>query len=91
MPQLKRSIVVKGKVQGVFFRASTVTKAHELKLEGWVKNLPTGEVEIFAYGPEDAMISLIAWCHHGSKYSKVSKVLVSESNEEIPKDFKIIY
>lgn len=91
MPRVSKRIVVSGKVQGVFYRASTVEKAIQLQLVGWVTNLPTGEVAIFVAGLEDALSLFVDWCHQGSEYSRVDKVLVADSDEAAPKDFKIIY
>ena len=42
--------MVSGKVQGVFFRASTARQAEQLQLRGWAKNLPDGRVEVLALG-----------------------------------------
>ncbi len=49
-------IWVSGKVQGVYFRASTVKKAQKLNLSGWVKNLDDSRVEIFAQGQEEDLL-----------------------------------
>ena len=68
------SISVSGKVQGVFFRQSTKEKADELGLEGTVKNLPDGSVEIIATGSEENLSQLVEWCHIGPKKAKVSTV-----------------
>ncbi|UXX79261.1 acylphosphatase [Reichenbachiella carrageenanivorans] len=73
-----RSILVSGKVQGVFYRASTADEASKLGLEGWVKNLPTGEVMIEVFGEKPDIDQLIAWCWQGSPLAKVSKVEVEE-------------
>ena len=78
-------IVVHGKVQGVWYRASTQEKAHSLGLKGWVRNLPTGEVEILAQGEEKAIEELISWCHQGPPAAKVTKVEVEW--EEVGRPF----
>ncbi len=70
-------IVVHGKVQGVWYRASTEKVARSLGLRGWVRNLPTGEVEILAQGEQDAIEHLVDWCHQGPPAAEVSKVDVS--------------
>lgn len=57
--------VVHGRVQGVFFRASTQKKARALGLTGWVRNLPDGTVEVLAVGPRPALEALLAWLHEG--------------------------
>ena len=83
-------IVVKGKVQGVFYRKSTYNKAIELGLKGWVRNLESGEVEIEAEGQVEAIRQLMDWCEEGPKNAVVSEV---DSQEITPKghgDFRII-
>ncbi len=69
-------IWVSGKVQGVWYRATTVEKARELGLRGWVRNLPDGRVEIVAEGPRGALEKLIAWCHEGPPLAVVDEVKV---------------
>lgn len=72
-------IWVKGKVQGVFFRKATKMKADELQLNGWVKNLDSGEVQVHAEGDPDALEKLLTWCHSGPQHAVVTDVLVKES------------
>ncbi|NPA93808.1 MAG: acylphosphatase [Thermodesulfobacteria bacterium] len=69
---------VTGKVQGVFYRASTRDTARALGLTGWVKNMPDGSVELEAQGPEDKLEQLVIWLNQGPPYSRVDKVLVTE-------------
>ena len=72
------NIIVSGKVQGVYFRAATQKQAVKLGIQGWVKNLPTGEVEIKAVGENSAIEQLIRWCHKGSTFARVEQVAVTE-------------
>jgi acylphosphatase len=85
-----KHIVVKGKVQGVFFRKHTQQKAEELNITGWVRNTNNGDVEILAQGAEDAVAQFIQWCKDGSPKAEVSKVEVDHawSNPNL-KDFSI--
>ena len=69
-----KHIIVKGKVQGVFFRKYTKQKAAELGLNGWVKNTISGDVEIFVQGNTGAVNALLEWCRQGSPRSNVEKV-----------------
>ena len=69
-------IWVSGKVQGVWYRASTVEEARRLGLTGWVRNLPDGRVEIVAEGPREALEKLVAWCHEGPPLAVVDEVKV---------------
>ncbi len=64
-------LVIKGYVQGVFYRASTREKAVELGLKGWVRNLHDGNVEAVFEGPVDKIQQIIQWCHEGPAGSQV--------------------
>ncbi len=67
---------IHGRVQGVFFRASTLDKARELGLTGWVRNNPDGSVEAVAEGPGNELEKLVAWSHHGPRHAVVNNVEV---------------
>jgi len=67
-------MIVSGRVQGVGFRYAAVGEAQELGLKGWVRNLPSGEVEIVAEGREDVLRMLAAWAHLGPPAAHVSNV-----------------
>ena len=69
------SIVVRGRVQGVFYRQSTKEKAVELNIGGLVKNLPDGSVYILATGTTDQLNALIEWCWQGPRRAIVTDVL----------------
>ncbi len=73
------NILVSGKVQGVFYRASTKQMADLLSLKGFVRNEPEGTVYIEVEGPEDILVKFIQWCHHGPDRAEVSYVSVTES------------
>jgi len=75
-------ILVKGRVQGVFYRQSTREKANSLGLSGWVRNLPDGQVEIEASGPRPSLDALIAWCDDGPPHATVDSVDVKWVDEE---------
>ena len=70
------SIIVTGKVQGVFYRQSTQEKALELGLTGIVKNQPDGSVYIQASGASGQLNQLIAWCRQGPSQAVVTAVQV---------------
>jgi len=53
------NVLFKGTVQGVGFRYAAVSIANRLNIHGWVKNLHSGEVEILAEGPEQALRELL--------------------------------
>jgi acylphosphatase len=74
-------VVVRGLVQGVFYRASTCARADELGLAGWVRNRPDGSVELEAEGPVDKVEQLIEWCRRGPAGARVSGVEVAWLDE----------
>jgi len=69
-----RRCFVNGRVQGVFFRATTATRARELGLGGYAINLPDGRVEVLAVGEARAVDTLAQWLWQGSTMSEVSAV-----------------
>lgn len=75
-------IIVKGKVQGVFFRATTSYKAKELYLKGWVRNLANGDVEIVAEGKKENLNKLVEWCKIGTSNSEVESVHTEHATYE---------
>ena len=71
-------VVVRGRVQGVGFRASTASEARHLGVSGWVRNLPDGDVEVLAEGPPDAIDALLAWLAHGPPGARVTGVDIAD-------------
>lgn len=67
-------LVVRGRVQGVFFRYSTEEEARMLGLKGWVRNRLDGAVEIVAEGRRRNLEILAAWAHQGPPYARVDHV-----------------
>ena len=67
---------IRGRVQGVFFRATTAHLARERQLAGWVRNLPDGRVEAVFEGPAEAVRALVDWCHQGPPGARVEGVEV---------------
>lgn len=75
-------ILVTGMVQGVGFRATAQQKALQLGLNGWVKNLPNGDVELLAEGPEEKIDQLIESLKEGpSRFAKVEELRVKKSEK----------
>lgn len=70
-PTQCRKFVVRGKVQGVFFRASTRDEARNLGITGHAINLPDGSVEILACGGAEALQELRAWLRCGPAMARV--------------------
>jgi acylphosphatase len=80
--------LVSGKVQGVFYRASTAERARALGITGYAKNLPDGRVEVLACGDEVQMKELIDWLWKGPPAAKVQDVGVQDADaNQAPKDF----
>jgi acylphosphatase len=71
---IARRIIVRGKVQGVFYRNWTLVTARSLRLNGWVRNLSSGEVEILAIGSAEAVEDLIRQCWEGPFGAVVEEV-----------------
>lgn len=65
---------VRGRVQGVYFRASAQREARRLGLSGWVKNRPDGSVEILAEGEELSIRELHGWAQKGPSAARVDRV-----------------
>jgi acylphosphatase len=80
----KVRVRVCGRVQGVWFRASTVDKARELGVNGYVRNLPNGDVEFVAAGDDRQVDALVDWARHGPPLAHVDDLTVEplESDEE---------
>lgn len=69
-----KQILVTGRVQGVFYRASTVNRAIELGIKGYVKNRNDGSVFIEAEGTSDQLMVFIDWCRQGPTYAIVDSL-----------------
>jgi len=86
-----RNVRVYGRVQGVFFRASTQTRASELGVRGWVRNLPDGSVALCVAGPPHAVDALIAWAWQGPPRARVDDVEIEacRETESLPDPFAV--
>lgn len=69
MPELH--LLVTGRVQGVSYRISAAREAQRLGLDGWVRNLPDGRVELLAQGDAATLRQLRDWCRHGPSLARV--------------------
>ena len=74
MGKSRARIVVSGYVQGVGFRYSAQREGARLGLAGWVRNLPSGQVEAEVEGDAKAVDAFIAWCHRGPITATVDSV-----------------
>ena len=71
-------LTASGRVQGVFFRASTRDEARRLGLTGWVRNLPDGTVQAEAQGTDAAVEELIGFCRRGPGSATVTGLRVED-------------
>jgi acylphosphatase len=83
-------LIVRGRVQGVFFRAYTKETADRLGISGWVKNLPDKSVEITATGNQESLQQFISWCRLGPTKARVDELKIEETAPDAFPDFRII-
>jgi len=72
------SIIISGKVQGVFFRQSAKEKSLALGINGRISNLPDGTVHIIATGTKEQLDELTGWCKQGPPTAKVTTTAIKE-------------
>jgi acylphosphatase len=72
------SVRITGRVQGVWFRASTKSIADQLSLNGFVRNEPDGAVYAEVSGDPAAIREFITWCHRGPELARVTEVVVTD-------------
>lgn len=83
-------VYIRGKVQGVWFRATTKEQAEKHGVSGWVRNMNDGRVEALFEGKSENVDAMVDWCQRGSPLSNVKNVKVQElSNSVGCSDFKI--
>ena len=70
-------LIIRGRVQGVFYRVSARQEALRLGLTGWVRNCPDGSVELLAQGPRFLCEGLLRYCHEGPPGARVDEIDVS--------------
>ena len=85
----RRHVVVRGQVQGVFFRDSCSREARGRGVAGWVSNTPDGAVEAVFEGPADAVDAMVDWVHDGPPQATVDGVSVRTERPEGLSDFQV--
>jgi acylphosphatase len=80
---------IKGRVQGVGYRAWTFRRAQELSLQGWVRNRRDGSVEAVFKGDEDKVVQMLAECWQGPRSAVVSEVVATAVPDELWSDFSV--
>jgi len=84
-----RRFLIEGRVQGVNFRAYTEREARALGLQGWVRNMPDGPVEIVARGERQALQALERWLWLGSPTANVRAVTTRSWLEPVGAGFEV--
>ena len=82
MDRIRYRVVVRGLVQGVWFRESTRLEAQAAGVAGWVRNRSDGTVEAAFEGPAHAVARLVSWCRHGPPRADVVGIDVVEEAPE---------
>jgi acylphosphatase len=83
------SIIVSGKVQGVYYRQSAKLKALEIGLTGTVMNLPDNTVQVIITGTQEQINQLVEWCRKGPPKAIVTNIIVKELPLQSFTDFTI--
>ena len=83
-------LLIKGKVQGVFYRATAKKIADKLNVSGWIKNTDDGDVESIVSGDESNLQEFIKWCRQGPEKAKVEDVIVTPEEEKSFNSFEVI-
>ena len=76
MAKVRAAVVISGEVQGVSFRYFTQRMALQQRVNGWVRNLPSGEVEALFEGEETDVRTVLDWCRRGPDAARVDAVRV---------------
>ena len=87
--RVRAHVFVSGRVQGVYYRASTREAAGEHDVDGWVRNLDDGRVEAVFEGRETDVEALVEWCHTGSSAAVVEDVDVRYEPPEGESGFRV--
>lgn len=82
-------LTIRGRVQGVGYRAWTAQKARTLGLSGWVRNRPDGSVEAVIAGTDTLVAAMIAECQSGPPPARVDDLDVTEWNEPVERGFDV--
>ena len=84
--------MIDGRVQGVFYRASTQKEAQRLGLSGWVRNQIGGQVEAVACGTAEQLATFEVWLHHGPPMAHVDSIeIINMAVEQVTHGFQIKY
>ena len=85
-----KRLIIKGKVQGVFYRAKAKEAAGAAGITGWVRNTDDGHVEAMVSGNEAQLDEFINWCRRGPERAVVADMIISEEPDTRFDGFRII-
>ena len=83
-------LLITGKVQGVFYRATAKKMARKLNLTGWIKNNNDDSVEAMVTGKDEQLIQFTSWCNHGPDNASVEDIIITPQKETLFDDFEIV-
>lgn len=83
-------LIVKGDVQGVFYRATAKKIADKIGVTGWIKNRKDDDVEAMVTGTQQQLEQFISWCRQGPEKAKVDDVIVKTEKETTFNDFVVV-
>lgn len=86
--RIRRRLRIRGRVQGVGFRAATQRAARRAGLAGWVRNRPDGSVEAVFEGPAEAVEQIVLWCRRGPPAAVVAALDAAEEPSEGLREFE---
>ena len=86
---VRRRVVVGGRVQGVGYRESCRRQAERLGLSGWVRNRADGSVEVVFEGPSESVDAAVAWCREGPRWASVRSTDVYDEDLEGLAGFRV--
>jgi acylphosphatase len=87
--RIRRHVIVSGRVQGVFFRGSTLDEARVQGVDGWVRNRWDGTVEAVFEGEPAAVDAMLEFCRRGPRWAQVDALEVTEEPPESLRGFEI--
>jgi acylphosphatase len=83
-------VTVRGRVQGVFFRADARSRAEWLGLSGWIRNAADGSVEAVFEGEPERVDSMVEWCRRGPGGARVDEVEAAEEEPQAARGFRVL-
>lgn len=82
-------LIISGKVQGVFYRATAKKKAEELHINGWIKNTVNGDVEAMVTGKKEEIDQFVEWCKSGPDRAIVTGVKMHQAALQRFESFRV--